>query len=124
MYTSGSVAPSSSTYYSSAQTDNCTIKIVSNGNGRFSLSGTTLSHSTMGASATTDTCTVRCTNSANTGATKDASVSVTNSKNAGTYSIASVGNVSFGYSTGGAPKYKSVSSYYTGTYTSGSSYSD
>lgn len=78
----------------------------------------------MTTNATTDTATVRCTNQANTSYYNDKSVSVTNSKNAGTYSISSSGNVSFVYATGGAPKYKTVSSYYKGTYTSGSSYSD
>lgn len=80
LYTSGSVAPSTTTYYSSAQSDNCTIAIVSNGNNRFSLSGTTLKHSSMTTNLTTDTCTVRCTNSASTSVTKDASVSATNSR--------------------------------------------
>jgi hypothetical protein len=78
----------------------------------------------MGTSATTDSCTVRCKNGSAASVYKDASVNVTNSKNAGTYSIASSGNVSFGYATGGAPRYKVVSSYYKGTYTSGASYSD
>ena len=63
---------------SSSASDSCTIAIVSNGNSRFSLSGTTLSHSSMGKNLVTDTCTVRCTNSAYTSATKDASVSATN----------------------------------------------
>lgn len=88
-YTSGSVAPSTTTYYSSAQSDNCTIAIVSNGNSRFSLSGTTLSHSNMTTNATTDTCTVRCTNSASTSVTKDASVSVTNHRSTYSYTNAS-----------------------------------
>ena len=124
LYTSGSVAPSHSQYYSSAVSDTAKLSLASNGNSRFSLSGGTLSHSNMTTNATTDTATVRCTNQANTSYYNDKSVSVTNSKNAGTYSISSSGNVSFVYATGGAPKYKTVSSYYKGTYTSGSSYSD
>lgn len=123
LYTSGSVAPTSSTYYSSAQTDNCTIAIVSNGNDRFSLSGTTLSHSTMETSATTDTCTVRCTNSAYTSATKDASVSATNSKGAGTYTFTNEGNRTVGYESFDS-QYHAVTSTYSGKYTSGSPYID
>ena len=98
LYSSNSVAPSSTTYYSSSVSDNCTISIVSNGNNRFSLSGTTLSHSTMDKNLTTDTCTIRCTNSSSTGATKDASVSVTNSRSV---SGTSGGVVTYGAVTAG-----------------------
>lgn len=62
---------------SSSASDSCTIAIVSNGNSRFSLSGTTLSHSSMGTNIGTDSVTVRCTNSAS-GSTGDASTSVSN----------------------------------------------
>lgn len=54
LYTSGGVAPSSSTYYTSSAADSCTIALTTNGNSRYSLSGTTLSHSSMGCSQTTD----------------------------------------------------------------------
>ena len=98
LWASGSVTPSTTTYHSSAASDNCTIAIVSNGNNRFSLSGTTLSHSSMKTSETTDTCKVRCTNSAYTSATKDASVSVTNSKSVSGTSggVTTYGNVTAG----------------------------
>jgi hypothetical protein len=119
LYTSGSVAPTSSTYYSSAKSDGAQLSLASNGNGRFSLSGGTLSHSSMTSNVTTDTAIVRCTNTAYASATNDKSVSATNSKGSGTYTFAASGTVSFAYETGGAAKYKTVSSSYNGTYTSG-----
>ena len=60
--------------------DNVNLSIVSNGNNRFSLSGTTLTHSNMGTNAVTDTITIRATNSSNTSTYKDVSASVTNSR--------------------------------------------
>lgn len=60
--------------------DNVNLSIVSNGNNRFSLSGTTLTHSNMGTNAVTDTVTVRATNASNTSTYKDVSASVTNSR--------------------------------------------
>lgn len=59
--------------------DNVNLSIVSNGNNRFSLSGTTLTHSNMGTNVVTDTVTVRATNASNTSTYKDVSASVTNS---------------------------------------------
>jgi hypothetical protein len=76
-------------FYSSGSTDgpfedtvvdNVNLSIVSNGNNRFSLSGTTLTHSNMGTNAVTDTITIRATNSSNTSTYKDVSASVTNSR--------------------------------------------
>ena len=60
--------------------DNVNLSIVSNGNNRFSLSGTTLTHSNMGTNAVTDTVTVRVTNASNTSTYKDVSASITNSR--------------------------------------------
>ena len=60
--------------------DNVNLSIVSNGNNRFSLSGTTLTHSNMGTNAVTDTVTVRATNASNTSNYKDVSASITNSR--------------------------------------------
>ena len=60
--------------------DNVNLSIVSNGNNRFSLSGTTLTHSNMGTNAVTDTVTVRVTNASNTSTYKDVSTSITNSR--------------------------------------------
>ena len=60
--------------------DNVNLSIVSNGNNRFSLSGTTLTHSNMGTNAVTDTVTVRATNASNTSTYKNVSASITNSR--------------------------------------------
>lgn len=60
--------------------DNVNLSIVSNGNNRFSLSGTTLTHSNMGTNAVTDTVTVRATNVSNASTYRDVSASVTNSR--------------------------------------------
>lgn len=95
-YTSGSAGSSVS------EAGTVTLSIVSNGNSRFSLSGTTLSHSTMGTNiCVTDTCTVRAYNASSTGYYKDASVSVSNkissvSFNINAGSIASPGTFSAG----------------------------
>lgn len=60
--------------------DNVNLSIVSNGNNRFSLSGTTLTHSNMGTNAVTDTVTVRATNVSNASTYRDVSASITNSR--------------------------------------------
>lgn len=60
--------------------DNVNLSIVSNGNNRFSLSGTTLTHSNMGTNAVTDTVTVRATNASNTSTYRDVRASITNSR--------------------------------------------
>jgi hypothetical protein len=60
--------------------DNVNLSIVSNGNNRFSLSGTTLTHSNMGTNAVTDTITIRATNVSNASTYRDVSASVTNSR--------------------------------------------
>ena len=60
--------------------DNVNLSIVSNGNNRFSLSGTTLTHSNMGTNAVTDIVTIRATNASNTSTYKDVSTSITNSR--------------------------------------------
>lgn len=66
--------------FEDAVVDNVNLSIVSNGNNRFSLSGTTLTHSNMGTNAVTDTVTVRATNASNTSTYKDVSASITNSR--------------------------------------------
>ena len=60
--------------------DNVNLSIVSNGNNRFSLSGTTLTHSNMGTNAVTDTITIRATNVSNASTYRDVSASITNSR--------------------------------------------
>lgn len=52
------------------------VEITSNGNSRFSVDGTTISHSSMGTNATTDTCSIKVT--FDDGHTATASVSATN----------------------------------------------
>ena len=73
-----------------------TIKITTNGNSRFSLSGNKLSHSTMGKSEVTDSCTITATNSGDTSKTKTATVSVTNTSST-TYSTPTAGTITNGY---------------------------
>ncbi len=86
-YCTGSVSRSVS------EAGTTTIKITSNGNSRFSLSGNTLSHSTMGKNEVTDSCTITATNSGDTSKTKTATVSVTNTSTT-TYSNITIGTIS------------------------------
>ena len=105
--------------------DNVNLSIVSNGNNRFSLSGTTLTHSNMGTNAVTDTVTVRATNASNTSTYKVVSASITNSRVSykgfiiGTYSYPTM-------SYSGGTYSPSVSGRCTAVYASGSegSYND
>lgn len=76
LYSSGSTGPNQTRSVAGS----VTLSLVSNGNSRFSLSGSTLSHSSMTTNLTTDSATVRATNANSTTLTKDASVSVTNSR--------------------------------------------
>jgi hypothetical protein len=87
---------SGSTSRSVSEAGTTTIKITSNGNSRFSLSGNTLSHSTMGKSEVTDSCTITATNSGDTSKTKTATVSVTNTSST-TYSTPTAGTITNGY---------------------------
>lgn len=121
LYTSGSVAPSSSTYYSTSKSDTASLSLVTNGNSRFSLGGTTLKHSTMGTNATTDTATVRCTNASSTSIYKDDSISVTNSATYGAVSISSHGSGATISAAGGSAKGSGGSGTQTVSYTSGDS---
>lgn len=105
--------------------DNVNLSIVSNGNNRFSLSGTTLTHSNMGTNAVTDTVTVRATNASNTSTYRDVRASITNSRVSykgfiiDTYSYPTM-------SYSGGTYSPSVSGRCTAVYTSGSegSYND
>ena len=76
LYSSGSIDGP----FEDTVVDNVNLSIVSNGNNRFSLSGTTLTHSNMGTNAVTDTVTVRATNVSNASTYRDVSASVTNSR--------------------------------------------
>lgn len=86
-YCTGSVSRSVS------EAGTTTIKITSNGNSRFSLSGNTLSHSSMGKNEVTDSCTITATNSGDTSKTKTATVSVTNTSTT-TYGNVTAGTIS------------------------------
>ena len=114
--------------------DNVNLSIVSNGNNRFSLSGTTLTHSNMGTNAVTDTVTVRVTNASNTSTYKDVSASITNSRvsykgfiidtysyptmsySGGTYSPSVSGRCTAVYSSGSEESYSGFPSNATLTY--------
>lgn len=105
--------------------DNVNLSIVSNGNNRFSLSGTTLTHSNMGTNAVTDTVTVRATNASNTSTYKDVSASITNSRvSYKGFIIDTYSYPTMSYSGGTYPP--SVSGRCTAVYASGSegSYND
>ena len=116
LYTSGST-----TTHTRSVAGTTTIKIQSNGNSRFSLSGNTLSHSSMGTTATTDTCTIRATNSGDTSKVKDASTSATNAITSyGSVSVTSNGSASDIPAKGGTVKGSGGSGSQTITYTSGS----
>ena len=106
---------------------------VSDPNGRFSVSGSTLSHSSMGKSVTTDQVTVRCYNASNTGYYKDASTSVANSYSDSwgnkQYGDPYYGDKSYGNVYNGSKSYgnvyngtKSYGSVYNGTKTYGNVY--
>ena len=96
---------------------------VSDPNGRFSVSGSTLSHSSMGKSVTTDQVTVRCYNASNTGYYKDASTSVANSYSDSwgnkQYGDPYYGDKSYGNVYNGSKSYGNV---YNGTKSYGSVY--
>ena len=113
-YTSGSAGTTESV----AGTVN--LSITSNGNNRFSLSGTTLSHSSMTTNIGTDSCTVRATNAGDSSKVKDASTSASNyvtniALSGGSYSYANK------FAAGGSTQTPTASNKtVTFTYTSGS----
>lgn len=117
-YTSGSAGRTAS------EAGTVNLAIQSNGNNRFSLSGTTLSHSSMTTNAVTDSCTVRATNAGDSSKYKDATTSVTNAKDASfTYGDVTIGTYSYETFDGGATTKDPTLSYSqtrTGKYTSGS----
>lgn len=75
LYSSGST-----TSHTRSKAGTVTLKEQADNNGRFSLSGTTLSHSNMTTNLTTDTCTIRATNSGDSTKYKDDSISVQNTR--------------------------------------------
>lgn len=133
-YTSGSYDTSSRSESSSKAYDSVwqrsaagsntpSLSITENGNSRFSLSGTTLSHSSMGSSVTTDYCTVQCKNASYTSATDSDRISVSNAKGSGSYSF-SCGDCGVFSAGGTGVDYVTVHSSYGGTYTSGTRWSE
>ena len=103
------------------------LSIVTNGNNRFSLSGTTLSHTSMAQNVTTDSVTIRATNANSTSLYKDASTSVTNTQTKVKDGIKSYGtptcSIGSGITAGGGSATVSHGvtnvRYYHYTYTSG-----
>lgn len=85
-----------------------TLTLQTNGNSRFSLSGTTLSHNSMGKNVTTDNVTVRARNANSTTKYKDASKSISNSRYTGTIYTKNhtrTGSVTYGSKTYGSTTY-------------------
>lgn len=93
LYSSGST-----TSHTRSKAGTVTLKEQADNNGRFSLSGTTLSHSNMTTNLTTDTCTIRATNSGDSTKYKDASESVQNTRSVKSTSggVTTYGNVTAG----------------------------
>lgn len=93
LYSSGST-----TSHTRSKAGTVTLKEQADNNGRFSLSGTTLSHSNMTTNLATDTCTIRATNSGDSTKYKDASTSVQNTRSVQSTSggVTTYGNVTAG----------------------------
>lgn len=93
LYTSGSTSS-----HTRSKDGTVTLKEQADNNGRFSLSGTTLSHSNMTTNLTTDTCTIRATNSGDSTKYKDDSISVQNIRSVESTSggVTTYGNVTAG----------------------------
>ena len=114
-------------YYSGEEKDGTvTLKITTNGNNRFSLSGTTLSHSSMTTNAVTDTVVVTAYNAGDDTKTVTASKSIENKVvSTTTKQIESIVGFSYDNAYGAkgsttSPKINSVNALVTDTYTSGS----
>ena len=113
---SASVTGSCTRTWASGKTDTSAIskvEITSNGNSRFSLSGTTISHSSMGTSVTTDTVVVKVTfadGSVKTGVSKSVANAIT--------AHSATTSISNNFSAAGG--YGDVTGSCTRTYTSGS----
>jgi hypothetical protein len=77
-YSSGSVTPASG-HHTTPVSDGCTLSLTTNGNSRYHLNGTTLSHDSMGTNVTTDNWVVKASNDAVPSVTASTSGSVSNS---------------------------------------------
>lgn len=76
LYSSGATGPNQTRSVGGS----LSISMTVNGNGRFSLSGNTITHSSMGTNETTDTITIKAVNDGDSSKSATASKSITNSK--------------------------------------------
>lgn len=76
LYSSGATGPNQTRSVSGS----VSISMTTNGHGRFSLSGNTITHSSMGTNETTDTITIKVVNDGDSSKSATASKSITNSK--------------------------------------------
>lgn len=130
-YTSGSWSDlKSSTQTGDFEQDGeVTLSITSNGNNRFSLSGTKLSHSDMTTNATTDNVTVKAVNKNSTTKSATASKSITNNRYTGTAQTKNhtrTGSITYGSKSYGSTSYgaKSYGSEYVKSTDYGSQVTD
>lgn len=76
LYSSGATGPNQTRSVSGS----VSLSMITNGNGRFSLSGNTITHSSMGTNETTDTVTIKAVNDGDKSKSATTSKSITNSK--------------------------------------------
>lgn len=76
LYSSGATGPNQTRSVSGS----VSFSMITNGNGRFSLSGNTITHSSMGTNETTDTVTIKAVNDGDKSKSATTSKSITNSK--------------------------------------------
>lgn len=76
LYSSGAIGPNQTRSVGGS----LSISMTVNGNGRFSLSGNTITHSSMGTNETTDTITIKAVNDGDSSKSATASKNITNSK--------------------------------------------
>lgn len=77
LYSSGATGPNQTRSVSGS----VSFSMITNGNGRFSLSGNTITHNSMGTNETIDTVTIKAVNDGDKSKSATASKSITNSKN-------------------------------------------
>lgn len=120
LYSSGAIGPNQTRSVGGS----LSISMIANGNGRFSLSGNTITHSSMGTNETTDTAKFRCYNESDRTKYVDDSISVSNrieSYNYGSWNISISANPTSIPATGGTSTITaSCSRSKTPVYTSGS----
>jgi hypothetical protein len=94
LYSSGAIGPNQTRSVGGS----LSISMTANGNGRFSLSGNTITHSSMGTNETTDTVTIKAVNDGDSSKSATASKSITNSKTVKSTSggVYTYGNITIG----------------------------